>query len=273
MRIRTILNRCVLPALGACLAVVPVGAQEHPARRVASVVSVAVEEYAKAVDGQGRLISAQEYQEASDFLTDARSAADRLPGAQAVAARALLDSIAAAVRAKRPPVVLDSLEARFAVLLGNEGKLELPRGALDLVAGRQLFQSTCASCHGVSGQGGMTIAGSTTPRPPAIGTAAVMHEVTPGLMYRVISVGITGTPMPGFANTLTPEQRWNVVGYVNSLRSICHAIVPISGGSLVSARASVPSPAPATPWHEAQPRMYSPSPSSSRACVLRSEFT
>jgi hypothetical protein len=32
-----------------------------------------------------------------------------------------------------------------------------------------------------------------------------------------------------------------------SLRSTCQAIVPISGGSLVSDRASVPSPVPATP--------------------------
>lgn len=110
-------------------------AQEHPARRVASVVSVAVEEYAKAVDAQGRLMSAQEYQEASDFLTDARTAADRLPGAQAIAARALLDTISAAVKAKRPPRVLDSLQERFALLLGNEGRLELPRGAIDLAAG------------------------------------------------------------------------------------------------------------------------------------------
>jgi high-affinity iron transporter len=257
MGIRTILARCAFPAVGLCLAVVSVGAQEHPARRVASVVSVAVEEYAKAVDGQGRLISAQEYQEATDFLTDARSAADRLPGAQAVAARALLDSISAAVKAKRPPRVLDSLQERFAALLGSEAKLELPRGALDLAAGRQIFQSTCASCHGAAGQGGLAVGSPTAPRPPAIGTAAVMQDVTPGLMYRVISVGITGTPMPGFGNTLTSEQRWNVVGYVNSLRSTharelegeglfirgcasCHGVAGAGDGTLARALTKLP---------------------------------
>src|SRR3954469_7728155 len=153
MRIGTILNRRLLPLLGLALCSAPLAAQEHPARRVASVVSVAVEEYAKAVDAQGRLISAQEYQETTDFLNDARAAADRLPGAQAVAARALLDSIAAAVKAKRPPRVLDSLETRFAALLGSEARLELPTGALDLTAGRQIYQGTCASCHGALGQG------------------------------------------------------------------------------------------------------------------------
>src|SRR3954470_16615045 len=109
-----------LVALAACCVALPAAAQEHPARRVASIVSVAVQEYGKAVDAQGHLISAQEYQEANDFLTDARSSAERLSGENASAARALLDSVAAAVRDKRPPATLDSLEKRFATLLGNE---------------------------------------------------------------------------------------------------------------------------------------------------------
>jgi high-affinity iron transporter len=46
-----------------------------------------------------------------------------------------------------------------------------------------------------------------------------MSGVTPALSYRVISVGMAGTPMIGYAGTLTPEQRWNVVAYVTSLRT------------------------------------------------------
>ncbi|HEY2026120.1 MAG TPA: FTR1 family protein, partial [Gemmatimonadaceae bacterium] len=57
------------------------------------------------------------------------------------------------------------------------------------------------------------------PRPPAIGTQQQMHGVSPAMTYRILSVGIAGTPMTGFAGTLTLEQRWNVVAYVNSLRS------------------------------------------------------
>jgi high-affinity iron transporter len=57
------------------------------------------------------------------------------------------------------------------------------------------------------------------PAPPPIGTLDHMRGVTPALTYRVVSVGIAGTPMVGYAGTLTPEQRWNVVAYVTSLRS------------------------------------------------------
>jgi high-affinity iron transporter len=255
MRINTILNRFVL--LGAVLAAMPAGAQEHPARRVANIVSVAVQEYGKAVDARGRLISAQEYSEANDFIADARKAAERLSGDKASAARALLDSVAAAVRDKKPPATLDSLERRFAALLGNEAKLELPSQPVDLAEGKSIFQQSCASCHGIAGLGDGPAGAKMHPAPPAIGTQAHMRGVSPALMYRITSVGIAGTPMVGFGGTLTSTQRWNVVGYVNSLRAnhsqqlegeglftqrcaSCHGVVGGSDGALARSLTKLP---------------------------------
>jgi high-affinity iron transporter len=206
-------------ALAACCVALPASAQEHPARRAANIVSVAVEEYSKAVDARGRLISAQEYQETNDFLVDAKRAAERLSGSTALPARALLDSIAVAVAAKRPPASVDSLEGRFATVLGNEAKLELPVTTLNLAEGKAIFEKSCASCHGAAGLGDGPAGVALNPKPPAIGTVEHMRGVSPALTYRVLSVGIAGTPMAGFAGALTPEQRWNVVAYVNSLRS------------------------------------------------------
>ncbi|MEO8620741.1 MAG: c-type cytochrome, partial [bacterium] len=255
MRITTLLNR--FPLIAALCAAMPVAAQEHPARRVANIVSVAVEEYGKAVDAQGRLISAQEYQEANDFLADARKAAERLSGDNAVAARALLDSVAAAVLAKRPPAALDSLEQRFAALLGSEAKLELPNQPLDLAQGREIYQKTCASCHGTAGLGDGVAGAKMTPHPPAIGTTVQMKGVTPALMYRVLSVGISGTPMAGFSTVLTSTQRWNVVAYINGMRAThaqqlegeglftqrcasCHGVVGAGDGALVRSLTKLP---------------------------------
>lgn len=255
MRITTVLNRLTL--FGALCAAAPAAAQEHPARRVANIVNVAVAEYGKAVDAQGRLISAQEYQEANDFLADARKAAERLSGDNAAAARALLDSVAAAARAKRPPARLDSLQQRFAAILGNEAKLELPNQPLDLAQGKATYQQTCASCHGAAGLGDGTAGAKLNPYPSAIGTTSHMKGVTPALMYRVISVGISGTPMVGFSGALTSTQRWNLVAYINSMRAThsqqlegeglftqrcasCHGVVGASDGTLARSLTKLP---------------------------------
>ena len=188
-------------------------------RRVANIVNVAVEEYGKGVDARGQLISDIEYREAADFLEDAKTQASRLPGDGAVQARAILDSIIAAALSRRPPVELKALEQRFAAALGSEAALELPRKAIDLATGRVLYERSCASCHGVAGLGNGPAARGMNPKPPAIGDRVTMHDMSPATMYRIVSVGISGTPMAGFASTLTPEQRWNVVSYLMSLRT------------------------------------------------------
>jgi mono/diheme cytochrome c family protein len=42
----------------------------------------------------------------------------------------------------------------------------------------------------------------------------------PGLsdIYRVLVTGLNGTPMPGFLETLTEEQRWELTAFIQELR-------------------------------------------------------
>jgi high-affinity iron transporter len=205
--------------IGSVLAVSTATAQEHPVRRVANIVSVAVEEYARGVDARGKLISQIEYQEATDFLADARAQAARLPGDRATAALAILDSIVKAVADRKPPVDVKAIEQRFAAALGSEAALEMPTRIADLAEGRSLYEKSCASCHGVAGKGDGTAGRGMNPPPPAIGDEAAMRDVTPATMYRIVSVGIGGTPMTGYAGSLTADQRWNIVSYLVSLRA------------------------------------------------------
>jgi high-affinity iron transporter len=242
----------VLPALPARLI-----AQENPTRRVANVVSVAVEEYGKGVDARGRLISADEYQETIEFLRDAQLSVTRLPGDRVAQARILLDSIVAAVGRKEPPAVLAAIAKRFEVALGSDAQLELPNGPLDVAQGRQLYEQTCASCHGPRGLGDGPAAAALKPRPPAIGASAQMAAVTPGMEFRKMSVGVSGTAMPAFGQQLTAGQRWNVVAYLTSLRAdpgvvaegeglyaqncaSCHGVSGASDGAVATALSKLP---------------------------------
>ena len=204
---------------GSVLAVSTVAAQEHPVRRVASIVSVAVEEYARGVDAGGKLISQIEYQEATDFLADARAQAARLPGDRATAALAILDSIVKAVADRKPPADVKAIEQRFAAALGSEAALEMPTRIADLAEGRSLYEKNCASCHGLAAKGDGAAGRGMNPPPPAIGDEAAMRDVTPATMYRIVSVGIGGTPMTGYAGSLTADQRWNIISYLVSLRA------------------------------------------------------
>ncbi len=192
---------------------------EGPAQRLASIVGVAVGEYGKGVDARGRLISAEERDEAAGFLIDARDVASRLPGNGREATIALLDTLVVAMRADRPLGEVQGIYGRFAAALGSAGALTMPRGALDTAAGRTLYTRNCASCHGMAGQGDGPAAKGLSTAPPAIGSTAAMATVTPALMYRLVAVGVRGTAMPSWATALTPDERWNVVAYVTSLRA------------------------------------------------------
>ncbi|HEX6060267.1 MAG TPA: FTR1 family protein [Gemmatimonadaceae bacterium] len=196
----------------------PLAAQQSPAKRLSSIVSVAVAEYALGIDEQGRLISELEYTEAVDFLADARGVAERISGARADEARAVLDTIIAAVAAKRPPSEVATLHERFNGALGSDAALDMPAEPIDLAEGRALYEAKCASCHGMSGGGDGPAGAGMEPAPPPIGRLEAMLDVSPALAYNVVSVGIKGTAMTGFGDELTVEQRWNIVSYLDALR-------------------------------------------------------
>jgi high-affinity iron transporter len=215
MKSRTQVGRLIVVA--AILLPIAVQSQENSAKRLSSIVSVAVEEYRKAVDDRGNVISAEEYAETTSFLHDARAIAARLKGYNAPPSQAVLDTLIAAVKARRPPQEIQLVEARFRGALGVAGAMDLPSGPLDTARGHALYTSNCTSCHGEAGRGDGPGVKSLTVAPPAIGDVKKTPDLTPTLAYNVVSVGIRETPMPAFS-TLSPQDRWDIVNYVYSLR-------------------------------------------------------
>jgi cytochrome c oxidase cbb3-type subunit I/II len=91
--------------------------------------------------------------------------------------------------------------------------------------GKQVWEKVqCAACHGDTGEGnGASAAGLRDDW----GFAIQPHDFTRGPLkvgdkpedlYRAFMTGLNGTPMPSYAESITPQDAWALVAYVRSLR-------------------------------------------------------
>jgi putative copper resistance protein D len=110
----------------------------------------------------------------------------------------------------------------------------VPYHALSVADGARLYQQHCAACHGVAGYGDGP-AGLALPRRPADLTAKHTADHTAGDLFWWLTHGIEDSPMPGFEDRLTEEERWDVI---NFLRTLAAAEQARPMGALVDA----------TPW-------------------------
>ncbi len=82
-------------------------------------------------------------------------------------------------------------------------------------SGSEVFAATCAMCHGADGDGNGTVKLDRPARDFRAGGFSFGN--TRQALFRTVSGGIGGTPMPGFAEALSEEERWAVVDHVISL--------------------------------------------------------
>jgi cytochrome c oxidase cbb3-type subunit I/II len=87
----------------------------------------------------------------------------------------------------------------------------------------QYQEAGCAQCHGVTGKGDGPSAKDLKddwrkPIPPADLTLKPFKSgPEPEDVYRTISTGLNGTPMPSYADALAPKERWALVAYILSI--------------------------------------------------------
>lgn len=90
--------------------------------------------------------------------------------------------------------------------------------------GQRHFGQACQLCHGVSGRGdgpsAATLKDTTgQPIPPADLTKPfVKSGNTARDLFKAITTGLDGTPMPGYADTFTEDERWEIVAFILFLR-------------------------------------------------------
>jgi cytochrome c oxidase cbb3-type subunit 2 len=169
---------------------------------------------------------------------------------------------------------IQSLRADWAELQGRSIALpdppeEIFRKKATLLAsamrGRQLFMDACQTCHGDRGLGdgpgaeGLIDGEERIIRPadftrPFLKSGARVKDI-----YKVVSTGLDGTPMPSFAETYTEAQRWDLVAFVLVRRGQGAGLYPadldlqLGGTAPVAAAPTTPSAAPAAAPAKGEP--------------------
>ncbi len=100
-----------------------------------------------------------------------------------------------------------------------------PQADADLVAlGKRMYTDAgCNACHGSVGKGDGTSARDLKDHwgqpiaPTELTLKPFKSGPDPEDLYRTISTGLNGTPMPSYAGVLTPQERWSLVFYIVSI--------------------------------------------------------
>lgn len=96
-------------------------------------------------------------------------------------------------------------------------KNPIPVSAEVIADGKGKYEKFCGHCHGASGQGdGAVVTAGNYPPPPAY-SSAQLKNLPEGKMYHTIQYG--KGMMGSHASQLTPEERWKIIRYVQTLQN------------------------------------------------------
>ena len=114
-----------------------------------------------------------------------------------------------------PPLPLEKTVAKMALRasIGNaqDRKDPLPIGDENMLAGVNAYKENCAVCHGAPGLPRTAISkGMFPPPPPIFEKEGMVTDDPEGVTYWKVTHGIRLSGMPGFADTLSDTQRWQV---------------------------------------------------------------
>jgi mono/diheme cytochrome c family protein len=92
-----------------------------------------------------------------------------------------------------------------------------PTAVPDVVKGGQIYAVKCQPCHGDSGQGDGTRASQIKTQGGQVAklvNSALAQKASPAAWFDIVTNGRIDKLMPGFSQSLTPQDRWDVLSYV-----------------------------------------------------------
>lgn len=93
----------------------------------------------------------------------------------------------------------------------------VPFDVISISNGVTFFAENCTSCHGHQGAGNGILAKTFTRPPVDLLTEAHTAKHTAGDFFHWLTYGVPEAAMPGFAEKLSEEDRWDTVNYIHAM--------------------------------------------------------
>lgn len=115
------------------------------------------------------------------------------------------------------PFVSSAHEGDDYFLPKEDGDLENPIQPTNesISSGKNIYETNCAACHGTDGKPTMPLMDDGTD----FSDRQMMSQTSDGQMFMKISDGVERSQMDSWKDTLSEEDRWNVINYIRTLSS------------------------------------------------------
>lgn len=113
-----------------------------------------------------------------------------------------------------PRILHFSLATLFVVGMTAAPALARSHAGGDLALGKRVYQTNCATCHGMTGEGNGPASAALRPKPRNFVRENFKFGGTVPAVMHTIAHGIQGSAMPAWQGTLSPAKIHAVAQYV-----------------------------------------------------------
>ena len=109
-----------------------------------------------------------------------------------------------------PPIAIEAYPETYQ-------KTPVPYDAVSIANGEKLYRENCVTCHGPQGKGNGILSRTLSTLLPDMLMEPHVEAHTAGDLYHWITFGMEDTDMPGYADKLAEEDRWDLVNFFHAL--------------------------------------------------------
>jgi high-affinity iron transporter len=93
----------------------------------------------------------------------------------------------------------------------------LAPGTAGIAEGQGVYLTQCASCHGAAADGHAAFADVLIKPAPDLSRLQALAQQTDAELFAKATDGVNGSPMPGFARSLSADDRWKAIAFLRAL--------------------------------------------------------